>query len=882
MSATKSIITATSQYQLLVDSNHSDAIHSSSALKLILALEIAGFPYSVVTASTPALPFHSKVSVLTPSGLVLGNPNTAVQHILLKFKPEDDVASATLDSIVEWDLHVLGAVITCSDLTTKAAHSALAAANIHLSNLANFQENSAASVVFFGTLFPMWSKLVALEEFVTKYSDLNKWFSTMQDCPQYKSAISAWKNATILGVDGKNTKEALSNSNLPAPKVNADVVIALDHHSRKISPKKNERNVLITSALPYVNNIPHLGNLIGSVLSADVYARYSRIRGENVLFICGTDEYGTATETKAIEEKLSCKQLCDKYFKFHDETYKWFQIDFDHFGRTITEQQTIITQDIYLKLEKNGHVMEDTVTQLYCNQHESFLADRFVEGTCPLCGYEDARGDQCDSCGKLLNAIELKNPRCKLDNAAPVARDSKHLFLNLTGQQEKLTEWFKKASSEGCWSANSQTITNSWLKEGLKPRCITRDLKWGTPVPKEGYENKVFYVWFDAPIGYFSITANYTKDWELWWKNPKDVKLYQFMGKDNVPFHTVIFPSTLLGTNENWTLLHHLSTTEYLQYESGKFSKSRGVGVFGNNVVDSGIPVEVWRYYLLSIRPESGDSYFSWNSFIAANNTELLANLGNFVNRLVKFINAKYDGVIPAYKTTGEPETKLISSVNTLLHQFIEALNDVKIRTGLRLFMDISARGNLYLQENRIDNSLFANSRERCDNVVAVAANLAYLISAVVYPYMPSTSEGILRQLNLPMRRITDTWNAEDITAGHKIGAAEYLFKRLDESLEEKLRQKYSGKQDPAAKTGTDSGTATGGSKSKKSKSAKAAVPASNVVKTPEMIAVETRIAEQGGIVRDLKTAKADPNVVKEAVDALLALKAQLAALTTA
>jgi methionyl-tRNA synthetase len=339
------------------------------------------------------------------------------------------------------------------------------------------------------------------------------------------------------------------------------VTITLNHHERVVLPQKGARNILITSALPYVNNVPHLGNIIGCVLSGDVYARFCRLRGYNTLYICGTDEYGTATETKAIEEKVSCKELCDKYNALHSQTYKWFQIDFDHFGRTTTPQQTEIAQDIYKKLNQNGHVFEDTVTQLYCEQHQSFLADRFVEGTCPYCGYHDARGDQCDKCGKLLNAIELINPHCKLDGATPVIKNSKHLFLNLTEQQPALESWFREACKKGKWSANSETITSNWLKEGLKPRCITRDLKWGTAVPREGYENKVFYVWFDAPIGYPSITATYTKDWEKWWKNPEEVQLYQFMGKDNVPFHTVIFPSTLIGTKENWTLLHHLSTT---------------------------------------------------------------------------------------------------------------------------------------------------------------------------------------------------------------------------------------------------------------------------------------------------------------------------------
>ncbi|KAI8924511.1 hypothetical protein BC831DRAFT_498466 [Entophlyctis helioformis] len=671
------------------------------------------------------------------------------------------------------------------------------------------------------------------------------------------SPQAAGSSASNAGPEASVSAPAPAAS-LPPPKVDSKVTIALDHHTRTVLPKKNMRNVLVTSALPYVNNIPHLGNIIGSVLSADVFARYARLRGYNVLYIAGTDEYGTATETKAIEEKMSCKDLCDKYYKFHDESYKWFGIDFDKFGRTTTPQQTEIAQDIYLKLEKNGHVIEDT----------------------------DARGDQCDGCGKLLNAIELKNPRCKLDGASPSVRDSRHLFLNLTGQQPKLEEWFKKTSMEGSWSANSQTITNSWLKEGLKPRCITRDLKWGTPVPRKGYENKVFYVWFDAPIGYLSITATYTPEWKQWWRNPKDVQLYQFMGKDNVPFHTVIFPSTLLGTGDPWTLLHHLSTTEYLQYESGKFSKSRGVGVFGNNVVDSGIPADVWRYYLLSIRPETSDSQFSWASFIAANNNELLANLGNFVNRVIKFIHAKYDGVIPVYTVTEEPEQKLVADVGALLAQFVETLEGVKIRQGLRLFMDISARGNQYLQENRIDNSLFANARSRCDNVVATAANLVYLLSSIVYPYMPATSASIMRQLNLPQRRITDKWTATDIGAGHQIGAAEYLFKKIEEAREIELREKYSGKQDTTNSAAVAPGkTADGKGGKAGKKSSKAAAPPApaalpdGAAKTPEMIALEAEIAEQGAQVRTLKANKADAAVTKAAVDKLLGLKAKLAAL---
>lgn len=328
---------------------------------------------------------------------------------------------------------------------------------------------------------------------------------------------------------------------------------------------------------------------------AHVKYRYAKARNYNTLYVCGTDEYGTATETKALEEGCTPRELCDKYNKLHADVYKWFDIGFDYFGRTTTDNQTKIAQDIFTDLHNNSFLVEETVTQLFCEKHQGFLADRFVEGICPKCGYEDARGDQCDTCGQLLDPLELINPRCKLDNTSPIPRNSKHIFLELDKLQPEIENWSKKSSEDGQWSKNGRIITESWLKQGLTKRCITRDLRWGTPVPLPGYEKKVMYVWFDACIGYVSITANYTKEWKQWWKNEDNVKLYQFMGKDNVPFHTVVFPGTQLGTrNGNWTMLHHVSTTEYLQYEGGKFSKSRGVGVFGNNAQDTGVPPSVW------------------------------------------------------------------------------------------------------------------------------------------------------------------------------------------------------------------------------------------------------------------------------------------------
>lgn len=565
-----------------------------------------------------------------------------------------------------------------------------------------------------------------------------------------------------------------------------------------ILPEKGKKNTLITSSLPYVNNVPHLGNVVGSVLSADVFSRFSKLRDRPTLYICGTDEYGTATETKALETGQTPKELCDEFFKKHKDVYDWFEIAFDYFGRTTTELQTTIAQDIFMKLHKNGYMEERTTTQPYCETHHSFLSDRFVEGTCPKCQYDDARGDQCDKCGNLLDPFELINPHCKLDGATPVPRETTHIFLRLDKAQPAIEEWFNKSSVEGGWPQNGVSITKSWLEKGLDGRSITRDLKWGTPVPLPGYEKKVLYVWFDACIGYPSITANYTKDWELWWRDPENVKLYQFMGKDNVPFHTVIFPGSQMGTGDKWTMLNHLSTTEYLNYESGKFSKSRGIGVFGDTAKETGVPPSVWRYYLLANRPETGDTQFEWKSFIAANNNELLANLGNFVNRLIKFVNAKLDGVIPEFSATYVDETVdfpgFISEVNGLLAEYVADLEAVRLRAGLRKVMDISSKGNNLLAF-RLDNTNLTEHPVRTHTIIGLCLNLAYLIASIASPYMPSTSTSIVEQLNAPLLSIPDKWAPDALPGGHKIGKAAYLFTRIDESKEAEWRDIYGGTQ---------------------------------------------------------------------------------------
>ena len=412
---------------------------------------------------------------------------------------------------------------------------------------------------------------------------------------------------------------------------------------------------LITSALPYVNNEPHLGNIIGCVLSADVYARYCRQKGYETLYICGNDEYGTATETKAREEGLTPREICNKYHEIHKNIYKHFNISFDAFGRTTTEEQTDVVQNIFKKILANGYFVEKETNQYYSESQGKFLADRLINGTCPKCGYEDARGDQCDGCSSLLEPTDLINAKSVADGKPLILKKTKNLYLDLPKLTEKLKNFQDITIKSGFWTNNAETTTYAWMKRGLEPRAITRDLKWGISVPKEGYENKVFYVWFDAPIGYISITKKaFPEDWERWWKSPENTELYQFMAKDNIPFHSVIFPATQIATDDKWTKVFHLDSTEYLNYEETKFSKSRSIGVFGTDVIKTNIDVDLWRFYLLINRPEKNDSAFTWQEFFDKANNEFIDNIGNLVNRTLVYCNKNFEGQLNKVSYTQE------------------------------------------------------------------------------------------------------------------------------------------------------------------------------------------------------------------------------------
>ena len=523
------------------------------------------------------------------------------------------------------------------------------------------------------------------------------------------------------------------------------------------------------------------------MLSADVFARFCRSRGYETLYICGTDEYGTASETRALQEGVTPRELCDRYHKIHSEIYKWFNISFDYFGRTSTPKQTEIVQHIFNAVDKNGYITEKETEQLYCPNCKRFLADRYVTGTCPKCGFEGARGDQCDSCGSLLDPTELINPKCSVCGHTPEIRKTKNLYINLPKALPMLEKWIDKTSKEGFWAKNAIQITSSWIRDGLQERCITRDLKWGIPVPKEGYEDKVFYVWFDAPIGYISITANYTDNWEYWWRDNENTELFQFIGKDNIPFHTVIFPSSLLATGEKWTMLYHMSSTEYLNYEGGKFSKSRGIGVFGNDVEETGIPADVWRFYMFYNRPEKQDFTFTWKDLQEKVNKELIGNLSNLVNRTLTFVKRFY----PEGLGEGELKEDLVAIIKEKESEITSLLERAEERDALRAIFALSDIGNKAFQ----DGEPWKMRTQEPEEAKKLLRTLLYLIrdlSVMVTPYMPTTGEKILAMLSSSGLK----WDSVGSFKGEiKIADIELLFSKLEDKTIDELRERYSGSQ---------------------------------------------------------------------------------------
>lgn len=558
--------------------------------------------------------------------------------------------------------------------------------------------------------------------------------------------------------------------------------------------------ILITSALPYVNGVPHLGHMVGCLLPSDVYARFMRMMGYEVLYVCGTDEHGTPSEVGAAKEGMEVAEYCLKYHNRHRKAYQAFNLSFDFFGRTSSDQNKEMTYHIFEQLDKNGYIEEQSIKQIFSIDDDRFLPDRYVTGTCPHCGYDKARGDQCENCTKVLDPTELIDPRSTISNSTHLEiRETKHLFLKLPMLEERLAAWVK--GKEPYWPDVAYSIAQKWLKEGLRPRCITRDLKWGFPVNKPGFEDKVFYVWFDAPIGYLGITKQWAdekpeeRNWKDWWLDAKDVYYVQFMGKDNVPFHSISFPATLLGTGENWTKVDYLKGMSYLTFEGGKFSKSEQRGVFAEDAIEE-FPADYWRYWLMSNAPEASDSCFTFDLFGGVINKDLNGVLGNFVSRVMKMTASKISSEVPAGGEMTEVEAQLIKDLQDKVDNYCKYMGELEFKKSLNELRAIWVDGNNYISVTEPWTVIKTNP-QRAAAILRVCLNLIRIYAVLSYPIMPETAEKILAKFGLSiqnMNGLKDFNAAEEIQflkPGNKFEVGDPLFERIAPEKIEELKIKY-------------------------------------------------------------------------------------------
>ncbi len=562
--------------------------------------------------------------------------------------------------------------------------------------------------------------------------------------------------------------------------------------------------ILITSALPYINGVPHLGHMVGCLLPSDVYARYMRMMGNEVLYVVGTDEHGTTSEVGALKAGMDVQAYCDMNHDRHYRTCKDFELSFDYFGRTSSEQNKEMTYHIFEQLDKNGFIEERTVKQIYSIDDKMFLADRYITGTCPHCGYDKARGDQCENCTKVLEPTDLIDARSTISGSKNLeVRETKHLFLNLPKIEPKLREWLK--TKEAFWPEVAYSIAQKWIKEGLQPRCITRDLKWGFPVNKAGFEDKVFYVWFDAPIGYIGITKQWSdekpeeRNWKDWWYGAKDVRHVEFMAKDNVPYHAITFPATLLGTGEPWTQVDYLKGFSYLTYEGGKFSKSEQRGIFAEDAVKE-FPADYWRYWLMSNVPESSDSSFSFDLFAAVVNKDLNGVLGNFVSRVLKMTSSKIGNEVPAGGELTAVENELIANLQQHTDDYFKYMNELEFRKALNELRAIWVEGNNYISVTE-PWAVIKTDAERAAAILRVCINLIRIFAILSAPIMPDVAAKMLAKLHLDAKDmpLLKGFNiAKEITAvkaGQPFEVGDMLFERITPEKVEELKQKYGSKK---------------------------------------------------------------------------------------
>lgn len=552
---------------------------------------------------------------------------------------------------------------------------------------------------------------------------------------------------------------------------------------------KLPKRYTITAALPYTNGPIHIGHLAGVYVPSDIYARYLRAQNRNVAFICGSDEHGVAISMKAKKEGITPQQVIDKYDAIIRQSFADFGISFDNYSRTSAKIHHDTASEFFRKLYEDGKFIEETTEQLYDEKAQQFLADRFVTGTCPKCGNPEAYGDQCERCGSSLNATDLINPKSTLSGETPVLRTTKHWFLPLDQYDAFLREWILKGHAKD-WKPNVYGQVKSWLEDGLKPRAVTRDLDWGIPVPVEGAEGKVLYVWFDAPIGYISSTKEWAarvgKDWEPYWKDA-DTKLVHFIGKDNIVFHCVIFPA-MLKAEGSYILPDNVPANEFLNLEGNKLSTSKNWAVWLNEYLED-FPgkQDVLRYALTANAPETKDNDFTWKDFQARNNNELVAILGNFINRVVVLTHKYYDGIVPEPAAFSEVDEQVLTEMRAYPEVIASSIERYRFREALGEMMNVARLGNKYLADEE-PWKIVKDNPERVKTQLFVALQIATALAVVAEPFLPFTAARLRQMLGMhPSPEGINDWDEVAkpqtiLSPGTQLGAAELLFTKIEDA----------------------------------------------------------------------------------------------------
>ncbi|MGP1992053.1 methionine--tRNA ligase [Zobellia laminariae] len=551
---------------------------------------------------------------------------------------------------------------------------------------------------------------------------------------------------------------------------------------------KHPERYTITAALPYTNGPIHIGHLAGVYVPADIYARYLRLTGNDVAFVCGSDEHGVAISMKAKKEGITPQEVIDKYDGIIRKSFKDFGITFNNYSRTSRKIHHKTASDFFVKLYEQGDFIEETTAQLYDDEAKQFLADRFVVGTCPKCGYEEAYGDQCENCGSTLNATDLINPKSTITGTVPTTKETKHWFLPLDRYEDFLKEWILEGHKSD-WKPNVYGQCKSWIDDGLKPRAVTRDLDWGIPVPVEGGEGKVLYVWFDAPIGYISSTKEWAaregKDWEPYWKD-ENTKLVHFIGKDNIVFHCIIFPA-ILKAHGDYILPENVPANEFLNLEGNKLSTSKNWAVWLHEYLEEFPDMQdVLRYTLTANAPETKDNDFTWKDFQARNNNELVAILGNFINRVVVLTNKYYDGIVPTPFEFSQVDKETLESLQKFPETISSSIERYRFREAGQELMSLARLGNKYLADEE-PWKVVKQDEERVKTIMFVALQIATALSVLSEPFLPFTAEKLKNILAIGSGEVETSW-AEVSTketllpANHKINKGELLFRKIEDS----------------------------------------------------------------------------------------------------